>query len=149
MLWNAHSLTQQVLGDEGKRRDYDSFGMRGGGAAGAGTGGFQSARGFNQTGTKLNRLTVKPALATLSVCQTPVPRSSGLKLCMIEKSKTDLTASFLKEKKKGAHSAQKKKKKFLVAHDKSFFFFQSFIFSKQQTAMLPEVTTIALSMIFM
>ena len=41
----------QVLGDEGKRQEYDTFGMSGG--AKAGMGGFQNARGFSQGGKSL------------------------------------------------------------------------------------------------
>ena len=43
------SEAYEVLGDEGKRKDYDMFGMSGG-QSGAGAGGFQSARGFGQQG---------------------------------------------------------------------------------------------------
>ncbi|XP_076446224.1 dnaJ homolog l(2)tid, mitochondrial-like isoform X2 [Babylonia areolata] len=44
------SEAYEVLGDDSKRRDYDTFGMSGPGAGMGGAGGFQGARGFGQQG---------------------------------------------------------------------------------------------------
>jgi DnaJ-class molecular chaperone len=45
----------QVLGDENKRREYDTFGMSGTGAS-AGAGGFGTRQGFSSTGTGMGSL---------------------------------------------------------------------------------------------